>query len=142
MPIDDALDDPNAEEDMISPDERRHRRVLDARRQAEGELSDSDDEDEGGRRNNARYRDLDTSHRSSGTESTSTRKLGMGVGIMGSGQASSAHHGAGPSGNTTVARILSAANSGIQPMDLDDTPSTSENGNSGLDGDKAIDSAG
>jgi len=136
MPIDDALDDLNADEDMASPDERRHRRALDVRRQADGEISDSDDEGEGGRRNHARYRDLDTSRRSSGTESTSTRKFGMGVGIMGSGQASSAHHGAGPSGNTTVARILSAANAGIQPMDLDDTPSTSENGNNG---DKATD---
>ena len=139
MPIDNALDDPNADEDLISPDERRHRRVIDARRQADGELSDSEDEGEGGRRNHARYRDLDTSRRSSGTEGTGTRKFGMGVGIMSSGQASSAHHGAGPSSNTPVARILSAANAGIQPMDLDDTPSTSENGNGGTDGDKAGD---
>ena len=38
------MDDPNEDEDMISPNERRPMRLLDSRRQADGELSDSDDE--------------------------------------------------------------------------------------------------
>ena len=49
MPIDQALEDLNEDEDFIDPDDRRPMRLLDARRQADGELSDSDDEGEGGR---------------------------------------------------------------------------------------------
>jgi len=44
-------DDDNMEEDMIDPDERRPRSERDRRIQPEGELSDSEDEGEGGRRN-------------------------------------------------------------------------------------------
>jgi histone deacetylase 1/2 len=124
MPIDDVLDDPSRDDDLIDPDVRRTTRILDSRRQGDGELSDSDDEGDGGRRNHAHHRD----HDSSGNESHGGRKFGMGMGIMSSGQSASTHHGAGPSGHTTVARLLSAANAGHAAMDVDDTPSTSENG--------------
>jgi histone deacetylase 1/2 len=130
MAIDNALDDPNMDEDMISPDERRPARLLDTRRQADGELSDSDDEGEGGRRNHARHRDRSPS---SDSGSPSARKFGIGVGIMSSGQAASALHGAGPSGHTTAARILSATTSAGARMDIDDSPTTSENGNGEAD---------
>jgi histone deacetylase 1/2 len=121
MPIDDVLDDPGLDEDLIHSDSRRPRILLDSRRQADGELSDSDDEGEGGRRNHARHRDNDST---SGNESAGGRKFGVGMGIMSSGQTASTHH-SGPSGHSTVARLLSAANAA---MDADDTPSTSENG--------------
>jgi histone deacetylase 1/2 len=125
--MDEAMDDITRENDFLSPDERRPRRLLDARRQADGELSDSDDEGEGGRRNHARHRDNDSNGVSSGNESAGGRKFGVGVGIMTSGQAAATHHGAGPSGYTTVARLLSAANAAHPAMDVD-TPATSENG--------------
>lgn len=51
------MDDIRAEDDLISPDERRPQRLLDYRRQPEGELSDSDDEGEGGRRDQASHRE-------------------------------------------------------------------------------------
>lgn len=135
LSIDSALDDPNQDEDLISPDNRRPRRLLDSRRQADGELSDSDDEGEGGRRNHARHRDRDSTSRSSGNESAGGRKFGMGVGIMSSG--STATHGAGPSGHTTAARILSSAIAGPSQIHMDvDTPST-ENGTDGANGSRA-----
>jgi histone deacetylase 1/2 len=57
IPIDDQMDDIRAEDDLIPPDERRPQRLLDYRRQADGELSDSDDEGEGGRRDIASHRE-------------------------------------------------------------------------------------
>lgn len=51
------MDDIRAEDDLIPPDERRPQRLLDFRRQDDGELSDSDDEGEGGRRDHAEHRD-------------------------------------------------------------------------------------
>lgn len=142
IPIDSALDDPNRDEELISADERRPRRLLDSRRQADGNLSDSDDEGEGGRRNHARHRDHDSTSRSSGNESGGGRKFGMGVGIMNTGQTTSSHLGAGPSGHTTVERILSATHYAHPPMDVDDSPSTSENGNVPFEGEKTADAAG
>lgn len=124
LPIDNALDDPNQDEDFISSDERRPQRLLDSRRQADGELSDSDDEGEGGRRDHTRHRDRDSTSHSSGNESSGSRKFGMGVGIMTSG--STATHGAGPSGHTTAARILSTGSVPSAVMEVD-SPST-ENG--------------
>ncbi|KAF8078336.1 histone deacetylase complex, catalytic component RPD3 [Lyophyllum atratum] len=116
LPIDDMLDDPNRNEDMESLDQRRPQRLLDSRRQADGELSDSDDEGEGGRRNHMRHRSGDSVN---GGDS-SNRKFGMGVGIMTS-SGSTNIHGAGPSGHTTAARILS--NSHPEPSEMDvDTP--------------------
>jgi hypothetical protein len=52
------MDDPNADEDLIptNADVRRHRRLLDSRIQNDGELSDSDDEGEGGRRNHVSHK--------------------------------------------------------------------------------------
>ncbi|KAJ7275370.1 histone deacetylase complex, catalytic component RPD3 [Mycena haematopus] len=126
MPIDMALDDPGEETDLIPPDTRRHRLLLDSRRQADGELSDSDDEGEGGRTNHASHRDSDSTTRSSGNEAAGGRKFG----IMAS---ASTAFPAGPSGHSTVARILS---SGSVKMDVDvddgaDTPpSANENGSS------------
>ncbi|KZT43932.1 histone deacetylase Hda1 [Sistotremastrum suecicum HHB10207 ss-3] len=51
LPHDQAMDDPNQDEDMEDPDVRRSQRDRDAHVQPEGELSDSEDEGEGGRRN-------------------------------------------------------------------------------------------
>lgn len=96
-----ALDDPNEDEDLIPPDTRRHRRLLDSRRQADGELSDSDDEGEGGRTNHAQHRDADSTSRSSGNEGAGGRKFG----IMASAATAL---GAGPSGHSTVPRILAS----------------------------------
>ncbi|KAK0484015.1 histone deacetylase complex, catalytic component RPD3 [Armillaria novae-zelandiae] len=98
LPHDEDMDDED-EDELIPPDVRRPRRLLDSRRQADGELSDSDDEGEGGRRNHQSDRDSD-------------EKLGTGmVGILAAGP-TSAH--AGPSGQTTVERILSSK------MDVDE----------------------
>jgi histone deacetylase 1/2 len=114
LPIDDILENPNQDEDFESPNERRPQRLLDSRRQADGELSDSDDEGEGGRRNHAHHRDQDSII---GNEGGSGRKFGMGIGIMTSGSA--ATHGAGPSGHNTAARMLSTAIAGSSRMDID-----------------------
>lgn len=102
------------DDELIPPDVRRPRSLLDSRRQADGELSDSDDEGEGGRRNHAQHRDHDR-------ESPGSRKFG----ILGSGSAASL--GAGPSGLTTAARVIST--SAARPSEMDvDTPAPSENG--------------
>ncbi|KAJ7456669.1 histone deacetylase complex, catalytic component RPD3 [Mycena latifolia] len=126
LPIDMALDDPNEDEDLIPPDTRRHRRLLDSRRQADGELSDSDDEGDGGRTNHATHRDPDSTSRSSGNEGAGGRKFG----IMASAPTA---FGAGPSGHSTAARILSS--SGAAKMDVDDAADTpggsTENGSTG-----------
>lgn len=124
MPIDQALEDPNEDEDFINPNDRRPMRLLDARRQADGELSDSDDEGEGGRRNHARYRDRESE------ELNGNHKFGLGGGILNAGSMNT--HGAGPSGHTTAVRILSAA-AAESAMDVD-TPSAESNaGGSGTD---------
>ncbi|KAJ7130041.1 histone deacetylase complex, catalytic component RPD3 [Mycena crocata] len=122
LPIDMALDDPNEDEDLIPPDSRRHRRLLDSRRQADGELSDSDDEGEGGRTNHSKHRDPDSTSRSSGNEGAGGRKFG----IMASAPTAL---GAGPSGHSTAARILSNASAKMDVDDASDTPPAStENG--------------
>ncbi|KAF9229565.1 histone deacetylase complex catalytic component RPD3 [Gyrodon lividus] len=122
-PMDDAIDDMNQDEDLIPLDTRRHRRLLDSRVQADGELSDSDDEGEGGRRDHANYKDRG-SENSSETEGGAMRRFGIGGGILSSGAASSTH-GAGPSGHTTlVPQTLKAP----LVMDVDDTPSAMDGG--------------
>ena len=131
MPIDGMLDDLNQEEDFESPDQRRPQRLLDSRQQADGELSDSDDEGEGGRRNHTYHRDRDTII---GSDTGSGRKFGMGIGIMTSGTA--ATHGAGPSGHNTAARVLSTAIAGSSKMDIDTSDSPAENGTSEPQSDK------
>ena len=121
MPIDDMIEDQNKDEDLISSDERRPRSMLDSRRQVDGELSDSDDEGEGGRRNHSSYRDVDSA------ESNGGLKFGIGGGILAAGPASSTH-GAGPSGHTTTARIAkSPPVAVVANMDLDPTPSDTPN---------------
>lgn len=121
------MDDPNEEEDeLIPPDVRRPQRLLDSRRQADGELSDSDDEGTGGRRNHASHKERSSAGRASENGiGGAGRKFGMGVGvgIMSSGAAST--H-AGPSGHTTAARILSTGSGGRPEQDkMDvDTPSS------------------
>ena len=118
LPIDDIFDDPNKDEDLIPPNERRPMRLLDSRRQGDGELSDSDDEGEGGRRNHASHRDREESPswsasatRDADEDDGGGRKFGMGVGIMSSGQTASTH-GAGPSGHTTIPPIMAKLASG------------------------------
>ncbi|CAL1696435.1 unnamed protein product [Somion occarium] len=90
VPIDAMMEDANEDEDLIPPDERRHPRLLDTRRQADGELSDSDDEGEGGRRNHASHRDADNLAHSTGRRAA--------VGIMSAGST----HGIGTSMATAV----------------------------------------
>ncbi|KAJ8084300.1 histone deacetylase [Marasmius tenuissimus] len=116
LPIDQVMDDPNEDEDLIPPDTRRPRRLLDSRRQNDGELSDSDDEGEGDRRNHASHKDADSSGEANGGVS---RKYPVGAGIMNS--SSTLTHGAGPTGHTTSVRILSK---GSATMDVD-TPASS-----------------
>ncbi|KAG6902785.1 histone deacetylase [Termitomyces sp. Mi166 len=116
MPIDDVLDDPNRDEDFGDMNERRPQRLLDSRQQADGELSDSDDEGEGGRRNHMRHRSRD-SVEGDGTN----RKFGMGVGIMTS-STSTLGYGVGPSGHTTATRILSTSHPDPSDMEIDTSP--------------------
>jgi histone deacetylase 1/2 len=124
MPIDAQMDDMNQDEDMLDPDERRSQRLLDQRVQADGELSDSDDEGEGGRRDHASHRGSPSSNGSN----SGGLKFGIGVGIMTAPTLST--HGAGPSGHTTLPPP------GLGPMDLDQgllnsTPAQAGNGGRG-----------
>ncbi|EIW86427.1 histone deacetylase complex catalytic component RPD3 [Coniophora puteana RWD-64-598 SS2] len=121
LPIDDAIDDVSRDFDMLPPDERRPMRLLDSMRQADGELSDSEDEGEGGRRDHASHKERKRGSRSpsSGTEDVGGRKFGIGTGILSSGPGT---HGAGPSGHTTVV----PQNLGATSMDVDDMPSNTE----------------
>ncbi|KAF9647520.1 histone deacetylase [Thelephora ganbajun] len=112
LPIDDSMDDLNQDEDTIDPDDRRNQRLLDSRVQADGELSDSDDEGEGGRKNQHSHKDDD--------ELVPARKFVTTTGIMNPG-ASAASHGAGPSAHppTSIPTALVTADE----MDVDDVPS-------------------
>lgn len=74
------MDDPNADEDTVDPDERRPMRLLDSLVQRDDEISDSEDEGTGGRRNHARRRDPDSV---TVTTSPGARRYGVGTGIMG-----------------------------------------------------------
>ena len=119
------MDDMNQDEDMLDPDERRGQRLLDQRVQADGELSDSDDEGEGGRRDHASHRGSPSSNGSN----SGGHKFGMHVGIMTAPTAST--HGAGPSRHTTL-----PPPSGLGPMELDQgslssTPAQAGNGGRG-----------
>lgn len=118
MPIDTVIDDDPDEDEagLIDPNDRRPMRLLDSRRQPDGELSDSEDEGEGGRRNHTSYRERD----SHGHGPNGSHKFGIGGGILNSGAAST--HGAGPSGHRTVVRMLSSL-AADTTMDVD-SPST------------------
>lgn len=112
------MDDPSRDDDLIPPDVRRPQRLLDSMVQGDGELSDSEDEGEGGRRDHA-------SHKSRERESPGTGpKFGLGVGILNSVAAT---HGAGPSSHNTLPRALEPSDS----MEIDvsaqasDTPRSS-----------------
>ena len=109
MPIDDLMDDLNQDEDTIDPDDRRNQRLLDSRVQADGELSDSDDEGEGGRKNQHSHKDDD--------DLVPARKFVTTTGIMNPG-ASAASHGAGPSAHppTSIPPALVTADE----MDVDE----------------------
>lgn len=78
LPIDDIMNDPNRDEDTIDPDQRRPMRLLDSLVQRDDELSDSEDEGEGNRKDRASHRDPD-----SVTTSPSGMRRKLGVGIMG-----------------------------------------------------------
>lgn len=109
------MDDPNEDEDLIPPNERRPQRLLDSRRQDDGELSDSDDEGEGGRRDHKSHRDPDVA-------STSGRRFGAAVGIMSTGST----HGIGPtmalpvSTGTAPAAAGPSGSSAVSEMDVDE----------------------
>lgn len=111
LPVDDLMDDLNQDEDTIDPDDRRNQRLLDSRVQGDGELSDSDDEGEGGRKNKHSHKD---DH-----DLVPSRKFVTTTGIMNPG-ASAASHGAGPSAHppTSIPTALVTADE----MDVDDGP--------------------
>jgi histone deacetylase 1/2 len=111
------MDDPTADDDLlIPPDTRRPARLLDSRRQADGELSDSDDEGTGGRRNHASGKDSDNI-----SENGSGHKL-VGAGIMNFG----AH--SGPSSHTTVARVLSSSANQVESNEKNEEGDWKEDG--------------
>lgn len=111
LPLDDLMDDLNQDEDTIDPDDRRSQRLLDSRVQAGGELSDSDDEGEGGRKDQHSHKDDD--------DLVPARKFVTTTGIMNPG-ASAASHGAGPSAHppTSIPTALVTTDE----MDVDDIP--------------------
>lgn len=118
--IDSLMDDPNEDEDLIPPDTRRVTRLLDSVVQHDGELSDSEDEGEGGRRNHASHHG-DETEREPSEESgarmviarATTTKAPMGI------MNPSSTQGAGPSagGNSTVEAVATSS------MDVDDPSS-------------------
>lgn len=95
------MDDPNEDEDLIPRDTRRVTRLLDSVVQNDGELSDSDDEGEGGRRDHTSHREDDTEREGSTENGASvvlarahTTKVPMGIMNPGTTQ------GAGPSASS------------------------------------------
>ena len=111
LPIDDIIED-DPDEDMADPDDRRPMRLLDSRRQNDGEFSDSDDEGEGGRRDHASNKERDT-------VGTGRRFGAAAVGIMSTGTT----HGVGPSVAPPVASgsgAGQAASAEQSDMDVDD----------------------
>lgn len=97
--LDAEMDDPNADEDLIPRDARRVTRLLDSVIQHDGELSDSDDEGEGGRRDIASHRDDDTEREESeekGAPRVVAHTTKVPMGIMNSGST----QGAGPSASS------------------------------------------
>ncbi|TFL06465.1 histone deacetylase complex, catalytic component RPD3 [Pterulicium gracile] len=116
-PMDALLDDPNHDEDasLIEPDTRRPRRLLDYMVQGDHELSDSEDEGEGGRRNHHSHSGQDSTD---GTEGNIGERKLIGSGIMSSGTAST--HGAGPSGHTTAIRVLQSSAVPTEGSERDD----------------------
>ncbi|KAH8100507.1 histone deacetylase [Cristinia sonorae] len=102
VPLDAVMDDPNEDEELIPKDVRRPQRLLDARRQADGELSDSDDEGEDDRRNHHSNKSPDSVAHPTGRRAA--------VGIMSTGST----HGIGTSGATAVAATSSGAASSAQ----------------------------
>lgn len=103
------MDDLNEDDDLIPPDERRHTRLLDPRRQADGELSDSDDEGEDDRRNVQSHRDPDS------VGITTAKRLP--VGIMSTGTT----HGIGPTvSQSVVAAHVTSSSTAQSDMDVDD----------------------
>jgi histone deacetylase 1/2 len=124
-PLDEILDDLNADEDIYSPDDRRPMRILDSRMQAEGELSDSDDEGEGGRRNH----DIE----GAGGGGGGGRKFG--IGIMNAAQRSTS------TTFTASAGVIGGSVQGLSPTDPIDVDfeemAVTENGVNGTGGSQA-----
>ncbi|KAH8120566.1 hypothetical protein DFH11DRAFT_1500452 [Phellopilus nigrolimitatus] len=98
LPIDEVLDDPNHDEDEVDPEVRRPQRLLDSLVQRDDELSDSEDEGEGGRKNHARHRDPD-----SVATPTGGRRFGVGVGIMGAAPPGAGSAAAAAAGGASAA---------------------------------------
>lgn len=115
------MNDPNKDEDTVDPNKRRPQRLLDSLVQRDDELSDSEDEGEGGRKNHATHRDPDSSILSP----TGTRRFGVGVGIMGAaplGVGSAAVAGGLPSviGSGGPSARHSAPVIDVDAMEIDD----------------------
>jgi len=109
MPIDEAIDDSRQNEDLIPPDTRRHRRLFNSRIQADGGLSDSDDEGEGGCRDHAHHRDRDSDRRSHSSEVKSKQVRHRCVyPEFGTSGAAGSTYGAGPSGHINVVHPISS----------------------------------
>ncbi|TCD70086.1 histone deacetylase [Steccherinum ochraceum] len=101
------MEDPNEDEDLIPTNERRPQRLLDSRRQADGELSDSDDEGEDNRRNHASHKNPDSVAHSTGRRAA--------VGIMSTGST----HGIGTSAATAVAGTSNSGAGSSVHSDMD-----------------------
>lgn len=100
------MDDISRDDDLIPPDDRRPQRLLDSLIQPDGELSDSEDEGEGGRRDHAHHKSRERDSPSAGP------KFGLGVGILNSVAAT---HGAGPSSHgVALPRALDSMEPGME----------------------------
>ncbi|KAL5534566.1 HDAC2 [Sanghuangporus baumii] len=136
-PIDEVLDDPNRDEDTINPDERRPMRLLDSLVQRDDELSDSEDEGEGGRKDHARHRDPDRVVPPGG------RRFGVGVGIMAGGIGTAAGGSGGPSAHTAVEALVYRKSVPVSDSDvaMEDELAPVDNDQMMIDADDNVDSA-
>jgi hypothetical protein len=121
LPIDEQMNDSSKQDDLIPPDTRRHRSILDSRRQADGELSDSDDEGQGGRRDHAEHKtrkSVSPRTRTATPESvlTGAQAVGGRSGIMNPAGSSAL---AGPSTNTPAEKVLETVAAKNDAMEVD-----------------------
>jgi len=117
LPIDDLMDDPNQDEDTVDRDERRPIWLRDSTIQKDGELSDSEDEGEGERRDHASHRDADTVTPNVGRQ--------VRVGIM-----AGAGHSTGTGGastHTSIAPVGVADDENAMDVDAAAKPSNGDN---------------
>lgn len=101
------MEDANEDEDLIPADERRPMRLLDSRRQADGELSDSDDEGDDDRRDHQSHRDPES------VAVAAPKRLPVGIMSVGS------THGLGPTVAAAVPAVAATSGSSAAQSDMD-----------------------